>query len=149
MDTQVNSWRFSFNQDFNRTFHSQTEGRAAQTALPSWCFRAGHCAGPSVHALENFKGMEEWKSRHRTDKACTEMISCYPTGTAAHGTACVHPFLHVLRARQAILTHSSSQSHSFVILSENLSSQMGPKGSSSTRQTLQVLHQLPLPPQFL
>lgn len=91
VDTHVHTGRFLLSQEFN----NQTKGRAAQRALPSWCFRAGHCAGPSAHALENFKGMEEWESTD-TEQSSEQSLptstaqkrSCYPTGTAGHGTAC-------------------------------------------------------------
>lgn len=128
VDTHMHTWRFLLSQEFN----NQTKGRAAQKALPSWCFRAGHCAGPSAHALENFKGMEEWEStdtgqssEQSLPTSTAQKRSCYPTGTAGHGTA--RP-----EALQAILIHSSSQSHSFLVFSEDLSSQMGPKGYNST-----------------
>lgn len=55
-------WRFLLGREFNWFLYNQTKWRAAQTDLPPPYFRAGYRPSPSVHALENFKGIKEWES---------------------------------------------------------------------------------------
>lgn len=122
-DTHVNTWRFLVNQDFYWFLFNHTEGRTAQTALPSWCFRAGHCPCPE----ELQRDGRVRKNRARTE-LWAKLVNLHSTEMLLLSHR--HWSWHCLCS-----SFSPGNSHPkllsiplFCGISENLSSQMGPKG---------------------
>lgn len=74
-------WRFLLGQELNWFLYNQTKWRAAQTDLPPRYFRAGYCPGPSVHALENFKGIKEWESTDIRQNSKQSLLNLHSTET--------------------------------------------------------------------